>query len=368
MKLCMRLVAGVIVLTSSLSTARAVVIFQDNFESYADQAAFDAVWTVLPSTAAGVTYENVKLSQEQSVSPTKSAMAPAQPTGATLLQRSYHDFPAQTLAAAGDKIVFSFDFYDSNSPAAAYREFAEIRSTGYAAATNQLLAIGLNNNQTESANGGAAYMGRILGYTASAAADPDGGPAESGSSSGSFFKLNDFGTGGRSLGWHNLKLEISTDDFLSTDYKFYVDNILAENVSNFGLASQIRSYERVVLGSALTNNNNAAYFDNVLVEYIPAPAPGGLGDFNSDGTVDAGDYATWRKGAEPDNANNALANDNGLGTPIGSAHYDLWRANFGNPPGAGSGLSGGAVPEPASVGLVVIGLGTFGLGRRGRVV
>jgi hypothetical protein len=52
-----------------------------------------------------------------------------------------------------------------------------------------------------------------------------------------------------------------------------------------------------------------------------------LGDFNNDTFVDAGDYVTWKKNQ---GTNNALANDNGLGTPVGTAHYNLWRANFGN--------------------------------------
>src|SRR3954452_18150106 len=74
------------------------------------------------------------------------------------------------------------------------------------------------------------------------------------------------------------------------------------------------------------------------------------GDFNNNGKVDAGDYVTWRKN---NGTNNALANDNGLGTPIGPSHYDLWRANFGNPPGAGSsGLVAGTVPEPTTLLLV----------------
>jgi hypothetical protein len=81
--------------------------------------------------------------------------------------------------------------------------------------------------------------------------------------------------------------------------------------------------------------------------------------------VDAGDYVTWRKN---NGTNNALANDNGLGTPVGANHYTLWRANFGKPPGAGSGsgLSGAAVPEPTTIGLVLLGLAALGLGRRGR--
>jgi hypothetical protein len=77
--------------------------------------------------------------------------------------------------------------------------------------------------------------------------------------------------------------------------------------------------------------------------------------------VDAGDYVTWRKN---DGTNNALANDGGLGTPIGPAHYDLWRANFGNPPGAGSGLGGAAVPEPSAIALLAMGLLAVGVRRR----
>jgi hypothetical protein len=349
----------------TISTAQAVVVFEDNFDSYTTQAELDAVWPVLPGTAAGVTYESVRLSQDQSTSAPNSALTPAQPTGATLLQRSSHDFDTQTFAAVGDKIVYSFDFYDSNAPAAAYREYAEIRSSAFGNGTNQLIAIGLSNNQLESASGGPAYMGRILGYSPSTTADPDGGPAEAVTGSGAFFKLNDFGTGARSQGWHNLKVEISLSDLNNTDYKFYVDNVLAETVNDVGTSATIRSYERAVLGSALTNAGNAAYFDNVRVEYVLAPAPT-AGDFNNDGNVDAGDYVTWRKEVES-GGTDPLFNDNGLGTPVGAAHYELWRQSFGGPSGAGSGLSGGAVPEPASIGLVLIGLAAFGLGRRGRV-
>lgn len=96
---------------------------------------------------------------------------------------------------------------------------------------------------------------------------------------------------------------------------------------------------------------NDTYFSGTgIITVGPAGLPG---DFNSDGKVDAGDYVTWKKNQ---NTNNALANDNGLGTPVGTAHYNLWRANFGNPPGSGSGgnLSGtGSVPEPASLVLLI---------------
>ncbi|MEX2306153.1 MAG: hypothetical protein WD738_01080 [Pirellulales bacterium] len=86
------------------------------------------------------------------------------------------------------------------------------------------------------------------------------------------------------------------------------------------------------------------YIDNVRVG---RDVEGVVGDFNDDGAVNAADYVTWRKN---DGTNNALPNDNGLGTPITSAHYDLWRANFGQPMPGGGGFS--AIPEPMSAWLM----------------
>jgi hypothetical protein len=95
---------------------------------------------------------------------------------------------------------------------------------------------------------------------------------------------------------------------------------------------------------------------------LNAAAAGLAGDFNNDGKVDAGDYVIWRKN---NNTNNVLPNDGGLGTPINSSHYTLWRNNFGKPPGAGSGISGGAVPEPSSTLLIVMAMfATVGGARR----
>ena len=78
------------------------------------------------------------------------------------------------------------------------------------------------------------------------------------------------------------------------------------------------------------------------------PAPGVNGDYNGNGIVDASDYVVWRKSL---NQNVTLPNDNGLGMPISTSHYTLWRNNFGKAAlGSGSGalFPAGEVPEPAS--------------------
>jgi autotransporter-associated beta strand protein len=77
-----------------------------------------------------------------------------------------------------------------------------------------------------------------------------------------------------------------------------------------------------------------------------------LGDFNNDNSVDAADYVAWQKSP---------------GTFGGSGGYDLWRANFGNTfPGAGSSLDGGAVPEPSSLVLLLLGIAAMAGRRRER--
>lgn len=79
-----------------------------------------------------------------------------------------------------------------------------------------------------------------------------------------------------------------------------------------------------------------------------------LGDYNSNGIVDAADYTVWRNKS---GTNTPVPNDGGLGTPIGPAHYTLWKQNFNPSGGAGSShaLSVQAVPEPGTLLLSFIG-------------
>jgi hypothetical protein len=262
------LVAG-----TSLSVAQGAIIVSDNFDSYANQAAFEAVWTPIGTTAptSGV------LSTAQASSAPNSIQGPGTTTNAQY--RNQVTFAeTSTLSSSGnlgigDKLIWSFDFYDSAPTGSPQRNHSNLQDSTAPGSTNQLIAMGFNNNQTGANSGGQFYMARILGYTVPTTADPDGGPAESVGGAGAFFKLNDFGVGARSLGWHNLKAIISTDDGLSTDYEFYVDSVLAEKVSNVGDATQIRSYDVIRLGSGLSNGNTEVFYDNMQLEYIAVPEP-----------------------------------------------------------------------------------------------
>jgi hypothetical protein len=121
---------------------------------------------------------------------------------------------------------------------------------------------------------------------------------------------------------------------------------------------------RLVVTDAVTgpNPDPSAFFDDFVLELASATP----GDFNSNGKVDAADYITWRKNGEPNTAGaGPLPNDGGAANQ--NARLALWRANFGNPPGTGSGLGGtAAVPEPAGCLILLSALFTVGIGRRAR--
>ena len=271
--------AGLSLVSMISGRASAAVVLSDNFDSYADTSAFTASWPAV--TGGGAT-----LSTVQASSPPKSVLAAGIPqrSGKSFTETS--NFATSGNLGIGDQIIFSFDFYDEAPAAAPYRQIATLQDGTAPSATNQLVSMGLNNNQTAANSGGQFYLGRILGYTVPVTPDPDGGPVESVGGAGAFFKLNDFGVGLRSLGWHNLKVEITTSDELSTDYAFYVDNVLAEKVLDVGAAASIRSYDVIRIGSGLSSLNQA-YYDNVYLEFIPFFIPG---DFDDDDDVDVSDY------------------------------------------------------------------------------
>lgn len=376
------------------TTAHAVIVFQDNFDSYfdgsgnPDQTAFTTAWTPIGCQGQGTPCTlNTSSTTSNEVSrdfadlfgdadPHAKAIknhSPAAPSPGTadLAERNQITFPASPTINVGDKLSFSYDFYDLNPTSSPYRQFINLQSSLAVGATpaGQLVSIGLNNNQAAADSGGNYYMARILGYS-NPTTDPDGGPVEKLAAT-NYVKLNDYdptpedtvadgpGARGTTAAWHNLKVEITTPDGVGTDYNFFVDGAHVEHV-NIATSSP-RTYTALRMGAGVSSTSDA-YFDNILVEFTPAAVVALPGDFNSDSKVDAGDYATWRKNEV---ANAALANDNGLGTQ--AARFDLWRANFGKPPGAGSGLSGAAVPEPTTIGLMIFGLAAIGLGRRGRV-
>ena len=92
--------------------ASAVLIVNDNFDSYANQAAFQAVWTPIGTTAP----TSAVLSTAQASSSPQSIQNPGTLTNAQYRnQLSFTEtstFSSAGNLGIGDKVIWSFDFYD----------------------------------------------------------------------------------------------------------------------------------------------------------------------------------------------------------------------------------------------------------------
>jgi hypothetical protein len=129
-----------------------------------------------------------------------------------------------------------------------------------------------------------------------------------------------------------------------------VEDAWVEGVVN-AIAPAGTAYVRISLFFIqLMNQGGASWFDDVSLVRLTPDIVSLDGDFNNDGKVDAADYIVWRKNT----ANNALPNDNGVGTQ--AERYALWTASFGTMAGSGGGQSNAAVPEPSACVLALVAL------------
>src|SRR4029079_18228953 len=139
---------GLIGLALGTATRATVItnIVTDDFESYADQAAFQAAW---PAIGSDGTAPSGLLSTAQASSPTHSIQGPG-----TLANNQYRNrktfAETSTLSSSGnlgigDQLIWSFDFYDSNSGASPARNFSNLQDSTAPSTANQLIAMGLNN-------------------------------------------------------------------------------------------------------------------------------------------------------------------------------------------------------------------------------
>ena len=146
------------------------------------------------------------------------------------------------------------------------------------------------------------------------------------STSGAYHALYWNGTSASAIDLHAVLLPSTGYDFVSSQAFAIADN-------------------GTIVGVAV---DDGLYNHGIIWTPVPdgPPESGVAGDYNNNGTVDAGDYTTWRKG------NTLLHNEVatiGSNTP---QDYTEWRARSGNPPGSGSALNGTPIPEPTSSALV----------------
>jgi autotransporter-associated beta strand protein len=171
-------------------------------------------------------------------------------------------------------------------------------------------------------------------------------------------------TDGASSSW-SIELSGATADKLAVPGNVDLTAADSLNVTGTGTGSSwiIGTYTGTLTGTfdTVTPGYSVSYTGgNITLSTAVAALPG---DYNQNGVVDSADYVLWRNNVgQPAGT---LPNDTAGGT-IGDAQYSLWRSNFGNHSGAGSGLgAGSAVPEPTTIGMLLLGLLGF-LPRRTR--
>jgi autotransporter-associated beta strand protein len=154
---------------------------------------------------------------------------------------------------------------------------------------------------------------------------------------------------GGTLSISNANLADAADVYLTTGSIFDLTFLGADTIRSLYIDGVAQATGIWGATSSGADHESALITGSGRLNVTTLPVVGLPGDFNSDGKVDAADYATWRKN---DAANATLPNDNGVGTQ--AARYSLWRGNFGNgAPGSGSSLSGSAVPEPTTMVLLI---------------
>jgi hypothetical protein len=103
--------------------------------------------------------------------------------------------------------------------------------------------------------------------------------------------------------------------------------------------------------SAHAANARPATFD------ILAAAPVADADFDNDGDEDGQDFLIWQRGLGA--GTNATGDANGDNV-VNAADLAIWKAQFGTP----ATVAGSAIPEPAAVGLLAVGLVVIAANRR----
>lgn len=135
-----------------------------------------------------------------------------------------------------------------------------------------------------------------------------------------------------------------------------IEHFLGENGSTFAPGQSVtlgNAFNTSIFGAGVdgdlefTYGVNGATLANGLLTYVTGG--GGIpGDFNNSGKVDGNDFLVWQRG---------------YGTTYNASHLAQWKANFGS---GSAEIAAGAVPEPASIALLVVAGGAIAASRRKR--
>ena len=215
---------------SDVQTVLSAVVWSDNFDGYADQAAFDAVWK---RTTGTIDFE---LAADEAASCPQSAKEPAAATG-TDPYRRYVDLV--TVAGVNDlngsdAVPLWITWYFRHQAHTNQRNWLDLRN--YVAGVYSTAFPG-HIYQIGCYNGAATGNYNIRDYG-------DGGP-----------EWMDSGLARKNNQWVKMQIKLTSS---ATEY--WIDNVLAVSTARFGPNDPITT---VLLGSGLSNSGSPAWFDNL---------------------------------------------------------------------------------------------------------
>jgi hypothetical protein len=234
------------VLLAAASAASATVIIWDDFESYANTAALNAVWpkgvgtdadTYLATGNNGPTWPGQQYVHHTTV--------------AARRDRTFADITV----GAGEYLVWAFDYLDTVGSTTSPRQYGQLLSRDPNGTLVELIAMGMYNTVTKP-----GQVFNATKYQARVAFGPGQG----------WFNLN----ASRSVGWHRFEAHI-----YPTTVDFFVDG----NPDVAGLPHNGQLWYQARIGSGLSSAGGQAGYDNYLLELVPEPASlllvlmGGLG-------------------------------------------------------------------------------------------
>jgi len=232
-------------------TAHANVIINDNFDGYANQAAFQAVWA--PSGTSGTLSSDISNSAPNSI---RNA------AGST--QRNDFTFSASTatdvIATDANPLVWSYSFYDDpanivpagNTLGRAYGQLIGRNSSG---ALNQVLAMGLwNGNSPKASNNVTSTLTELRQYYAIRVAFSPGT---------NWIVLDTVAQ--RSAGWQEMKAVIG-----STQVEFFINGV-SGGTWNHSTSEGGTGWYQARIGSGLSTTA-AVNFDNYRLSVVPEPS------------------------------------------------------------------------------------------------
>jgi hypothetical protein len=165
--------------------------------------------------------------------------------------------------------------------------------------------------------------------------------------------------GGRAVLWNADGVAIDLGSLVDPNSGWTLNRVYAISDTNWVTG----------IGSFDPGGSRDPYARAFLIDVSGAvTAPGSGGDYNGNGIVDAADYTVWR--ATLGSTTDLRADGDNTGTSAGvidQADFEFWRSHYGNHAGSGAGATA-AVPEPATVMLLVLPLAVAAVRNAGRRV